>query len=555
MSPPLKNPKFRAVALVGVILGALLIPRVWALRGMELTSDLQFADTLSHLLNLDRLTRAYTLDAAQLADPFLQQHPGVLKLNNQANWPPGLYHVAYPAAAIFGTMSIWTTQLVNLLFYGVLLVGVFGLGRLLGGWRVGFWAALLTALCPALVAASWYFTIDFPLVGMAAVGLLLLWYTRDYDHPWFTLLFAIWAAAGMLIKFTYALYLAVPCLIALYRALWRGPRRWRALLHLGLATAVVLGLVWLGHGVGLRYSLDTLAVHLSSEIPDPNPDWTFVPISPWSVKGVLAVAAYTAMNFPLPLVLLALPGLVLLHRAREQPARFLLLGLFWGVYVSMTLMVHRQERYIQPMYPVLCLVTAWWVLTHVKRRWRVVVMLWVTTTYGGVLYVAQQHTTPWYYDGKTWPTTGNLEMPGAGRLDALREFVYHPECRYKPVVRAIVEMAKKEGTRRPLGLSNILAEGDTQGEQLTLMVAQHIRDRHLYWYHIPRWHSKKPPPPPPPPPALIMLHRAGADLSRLRVPAEAVRSRMVKLECPGGSERAAVTLFRPWRGPGKSGTK
>ena len=173
----LKKPRVRAAILAGVVLAALLLPRLWALRGVSLTSDLRFADSLSHLLNLDRLTRAYTLDAAQLADPFLVEHPGVLKLNNLANWPPGVYHVAFPAAAIFGTMSIWTTQLVNLLFYGVLLVGVFGLGRLLGGWRVGFWAALLTTLCPALVAASWYFTIDFPLVGMAAVGLLLLWFT------------------------------------------------------------------------------------------------------------------------------------------------------------------------------------------------------------------------------------------------------------------------------------------------------------------------------------------------------------------------------------------
>ena len=297
----------RGCLLTGVVLAALLLPRLWALRSVELTSDLQFADTLSHLLNLDRLTRTYTLDRSQLSGPFLQKHPGVLQLNNQANWPPGLYHVALPAAATLGTMSIWTTQLTNLLFYGVLLVGVFGLGRVLGGWRVGFWAALLTALCPALVAASWYFTIDFPLVGMAAVGLLLLWYTRYYHSPLYTLLFALWAAAGMLIKFTYAIYLVLPCLWCLYHGLRHGPRRGRMVLHLGLATALVLVLVWLGHGTGFKHALETLTVHLSSEIPDPNPDWTFVPISPWSLKGLVAVAAYTAMNFPLPLVLLALP--------------------------------------------------------------------------------------------------------------------------------------------------------------------------------------------------------------------------------------------------------
>ncbi len=535
----------RGCLLTGVVLAALLLPRLWALRSVELTSDLQFADTLSHLLNLDRLTRTYTLDRSQLSGPFLQKHPGVLQLNNQANWPPGLYHVALPAAATLGTMSIWTTQLTNLLFYGVLLVGVFGLGRVLGGWRVGFWAALLTALCPALVAASWYFTIDFPLVGMAAVGLLLLWYTRYYHSPLYTLLFALWAAAGMLIKFTYAIYLVLPCLWCLYHGLRHGPRRGRMVLHLGLATALVLVLVWLGHGTGFKHALETLTVHLSSEIPDPNPDWTFVPISPWSLKGLVAVAAYTAMNFPLPLVLLALPGLYLLHRARDKPARFLLLGLFWGVYVFMTLTVHRQERYIQPMYPVLCLVTAWWVQTMISRRWRVVVMLWIITAYGGVLYVAQQHTTPWHWDDKTWPSTGNLEMPGTRRLDALRENVYHVECRYGPVVRAVIDLARQEGTRRPLGVENLLGDMDTQGEQLTLMVAQHIRDRFVYWYHVPRYRTVKGPLPAPPPPALILLHKTGMDLAKLPVPAEAVRSRTVKFLCPGKEESAAVTLLRP----------
>ena len=197
------------------------------------------------------------------------------------------------------------------------------------------------------------------------------------------------------------------------------------------------------------------------------------------------------------------------------------------------------------MYPVLCLVTAWWVLTRVHRRWRVVVMLWIVTAYGGVLYVAQQHTTPWYWNDKTWPSTGNLEMPGTDRLDALRKNVYHTECQYQPVVRAIVELARQEGSHRPLGLENLLGGMDTQGEQLTLMVAQRIRDRFLYWYHIPQWRSKQAPLPAPPPPALILLHRAGQNLGNVPIPAEAIRSRAVKLVCPGRVENAAVTLMRP----------
>ena len=522
----------------------LLLPRLVALRGVQMTSDLRFADTLSHLLNLNLVNRMHTLEPAQLQDPYLEQNPDLLVLNNRANWPPGLYYTALPPSMVFGPLSIWTTQLVNLLFYGILLVAVFGLGRILGGTRVGFWAALLCALCPALVAASWYFTLDFPMVGMAAMGLLLLWHTRDYSRLIVCLAFGAWAGAAMLIKFTYALYLVLPCLHCLYRGLRHGPSRWRVLMHLGLATGVVLGLLWLGHGIGLKYALDTFFVHLGNEIPDPNPDFTFVPISPWSLKGVSAVAAYTAMNFPLPLVLPALPGLVLLHRVKDQPSRFILLGLFWGVYIFMTLMVHRQERYVQPMYPVLCLVTAWWVLTRIRRRWSVVVMLWVVTLYGGVLYVAQEHTTPWFWSDRMWPSTGNLEMPGTKRLAALRRLIYHTECDYRPVVRAVVQMAKQQGGHRPLGLENLLG-GDTEGEQMTLMVAQQIRRRFVFWYHIPRWESGEAPPPGAPPPTLILLHRRGLDLARLRINAEARKTRAVNLKCPGRVEQAAVTLLTP----------
>jgi hypothetical protein len=81
-----------------------------------------------HLSILDSITKLHSFEAVRLKDPHLDRF-GMLKYaEHNPRWPPGTYYVAQIFCRWFGPLSIWTTQLTNLSFSLLLLVGVIGLG-------------------------------------------------------------------------------------------------------------------------------------------------------------------------------------------------------------------------------------------------------------------------------------------------------------------------------------------------------------------------------------------------------------------------------------------
>ncbi len=66
-----------------------------------------------------------------------------------------------------------------------------------------------------------------------------------------------------------------------------------------------------------------------------------------------------------------LPGLWLLHRRRVPlPGREVLLAFIWGSLLILTVAGNRMERYLHPLYPLLCLVGVWGVRRLVPPRAR-----------------------------------------------------------------------------------------------------------------------------------------------------------------------------------------
>ena len=529
--------------LVALIFVAVVGLRVLVLHDVPMTASLGFEDVTNHLLNLDLAFRKGQLDQAQLADPYLNQNMVDLLHLNPEGWPPGVYTVARPWVGLFGALSAWTTQLTNLVFWAVLLVGVAGLGWRMAGLRFGLWAALLAALCPGLVAASWYFTLDFPLAAMTTVGLLLLWLTDGFGSWRWCLAFAAWSAAGVLVKPPYGMHMVVPTLLVLGLGLWRGPGRWRRV-GLGAGTAALsLLLIWGVQPEVLRGMAQEVWIHTTVPPPEENIDFEFIVVKPWSLHGVLAVPVFLAMKMPYALLILALPGLVLAHLRRWRlPARAALLGFLWGTYVILTLLVHRQGRYCLPLYPVLCLLTAWWVWTLVSRRWRGRVMALVAVAYFATLWLDHRRPGAWPW-GAEWfrPLVASgyheMRMPGADDLDRLRAYTFHQECDLRPVVKQISAMARTDGSRLTFGVGTALPEFHSS-EYLALVMRQVIRDRLVTWIDH-KWHRRVPPPA-----TVAFVHPPGFDLSEL---GKLTRVREVSgvLRCSAGRKRPyRVTLLK-----------
>lgn len=457
----------RAGGFILLTAAAVAFPRVLALRGVGVSVPLDFEDMPQHLYMVDLLAKRGSLSAEQLEDPYFVRVVDRQTSAWSTQWPGGVYHVARGWSSIFGPASIWTTLLTNAGFTIVLLVGVFGLGANIGGARVGRWAALLTAICPPLVASTWYFSLDYPLVAMVIAGLCLLWRTRHFSSRPHSLIFVLWSALGVYVKITYLLYLAIPTCWVLVSGLRRPGERKRVALH-GLGGLVIFaGLFLLLYQPDLGRLARTFHEHLiSSELPAAT-------ITPWSMAWLTAYAKMAAFSMPYPLLLVALPGLILLHSRRAGPAGWFSLAFFWGGYILLTLSSNKMERYLQPLYPLLCVMTAYWVIQLISPRWRTVALTWILALYGAVLWFSHQRPTPWLpgieidapralhatpdlkrqgveYHSALHPLRFEFSMPGRRRMAVLRKWDWDADCDLRPVVRVIQDLAGRGA--RPLAL-------------------------------------------------------------------------------------------------------
>jgi len=483
------GPLVKRALPVLVIAAVFAGPRLVALRGAPVSSMFHFEDMPLHQLLLDKLIKRHSLPQQHLEAPFLQDRPELMKLTRPPHWPLGVHLAAAPWALLFGAGATWTTQLTNLLFSVLLLCGVYGLGRRLGDRRLGFFAALACALCPPLVASSLYLSLDYPLVAMTTVGLLLLLWTDRFSRLSGCLAFAAWSALGMFVKPTYAFYLLGPCAWVLISGLLQAGHRRRALIHVGASLFLSALLTVLLINPDWTLLREDFSRHMLSD------DLPAAKQVAWTWSWLTINAMFVLANLPFPLLLLALPGLALAHRRGAGAAERLLPVFLWSTYVVLTLSENKMERYVQPLYPVLCLLSVYLASRLAPRRWRAAALWGVVVAFGAMLWVTHEHPTPWIEDKSSGtrqaldrdlatdgfhPLYYELHMPGRQRLHSLRRNRFDPECQLGPMVGQIKAWAAPH-PGKPVVLSCLNNETETMPHDLLMKlvpgVLQQLRDR------------------------------------------------------------------------------
>jgi len=551
--------------LVALLVVAWVAPRAVALRGVAHGYHFRFMDMVYHLSNLDELDKLARLPAAARQDPFFHHFGGELDRFHAEQWPTTVYQVARLFLPLGGPDSVWVPLGVNALFTLVLVVGVLLLGHALGGLRLGLWGALLTLLCPALVAHSWYFSLDYPLTAMVVVGLALLVRTRGLSRPLATLGFAVWSGLGLAVKLSYALYLVVPGVVTFALAMRSGPRGQR--LKVLYASALVVGGALLISVTLQRWDPSATArllwLHLSAPAWEPG-DTQFTLIPPLTLRWLAAMGLFALSNFPWPLLLLALPGLVLLHRRQSAiPGRWVPLTFIYATYAILTIMANKMERYLQPVYPVLCLLAAWWVLAWVRpRRLQRVVLGAEVAVFAGLLVVTHFWPTPWILDERMATRERymlELDMPGHERLRGLARHGHHPFCGLRPVARAARALMKDRAPNRPVSMGVIWPREFERAlprvltsYDLFLLGLDLFRQRFVFF------HDGLPDTPLEPQdlyaPNLLLLHPPGLDLTAGHPMLRRVGARDFTIACddPGPPRQAVrLTLFEARWQPGE----
>ena len=166
-NPTSSRPRHRdGWLLAGIWLGSLVLDLIW-LQGHQLPPAWDQGDHLSRALNIWQVLRQPQPLAGDWWHQLWAQAPSYRG--------PLTYLATAPLFSLLGP-SYASAILSNSLFNGLLLVSIYGQGRLLSSRQTGLWAAWFCAVAPALLNQRSDYLIDFSLTAvLAACWTLLSW--------------------------------------------------------------------------------------------------------------------------------------------------------------------------------------------------------------------------------------------------------------------------------------------------------------------------------------------------------------------------------------------
>lgn len=159
---------------------------------------------------------------------------------------PLLPILALPFYKILGNYQS-SAMCVNYLAVIVLCLGIYGIGRQIGDRWLGLIAAYLTMLTPAVFGLSREFFVEFPMAAAAAGTIYFCLRAHRLPFYFAVPMIALFAAATMLLKVSFPIFIALPILLILlwqlYHMVIKDETRYlSALLKTLAGTTVALGL-------------------------------------------------------------------------------------------------------------------------------------------------------------------------------------------------------------------------------------------------------------------------------------------------------------------------
>ena len=312
---------------------------------------------------------------------------------------------------------------INLLFLLLLFIAVFRLARRFVTGRAGLLAIYLIATTPMLYGLSRWFLVECSLTAVVAMAICML---RESEHLKCTskvVAFSCLSGLGLLLKFTFPLYVFVPFLHEAIAARWTAVRV-KTLLALMLPV-IVLALPWyaLHFRSALQTALDTGSEETMAQF--------FFGTNVHSVP-VIGAYLFRLLNAGPPLYFGALLVLLILACKRLSPAARagLRLCALWATpIVFLIIWPSREVRYAAPLYPALALALAILIEQAVGgSKWRlqlagVLLALPLASMFqvsfgflgkwhlerGGVLFDPQRLAYAKTYDQQPWPYHRILE--------------------------------------------------------------------------------------------------------------------------------------------------
>lgn len=133
-------------------------------------------------------------------------------------YPPGFHLSALPFYGLFG-QTYDAACLVNILYFGILIFSVYGIGKILFNRETGLCSALIISFIPLLISFRRDFLIDFALVSIISLVIYLLLKTNNFHNLKYSLLFGAGLGFAVLVKWTAIFFIFVPLCWVLWQCI------------------------------------------------------------------------------------------------------------------------------------------------------------------------------------------------------------------------------------------------------------------------------------------------------------------------------------------------
>ena len=292
-----------------------------------------------------------------------EEHPLLTPSGYYPPLVPGVTALLYPLSG----RSYETAMATQVLFLVLLVLGTCALGNRLIGSPAGLLAALMLLASPGIRLNAAEYMLDLPLAAMVVVSTCALLATSGFARTGPSLFFGLLAGAGMLAKWTFFFFLAVPVIFVLASGLAAGARESASI---GRRSGNFLLALLAGVAVAGPYYLPILPILVRKTITHAGgaADGFTSPFSLDSALFHLQALPRKLLGWPLTIATAAGLLAFLFRRPSEGKTRLLLVSWAASLYAVFTFAVaNKQSRYLLPWVPVLLLMSVGGLLALWRR--------------------------------------------------------------------------------------------------------------------------------------------------------------------------------------------
>ena len=270
-------------------------------------------------------------------------------------WSFGWPYFTYLTSSIFNLFlgnSLFVTRLSMTLWFFILIVSTYFLGKEIADPLTGLLSAFIVSIYPPLFVNSRLYGLDFPLTSIVTLSMLFLILCKNFSERKYSLFLGICAGIGMLIKLQYLLFLILPLTIVLLKMFSENHRKNRVLnFSFFLLLSISISSLWWGNKIPHLFE-ELIFIHSTS------PPSEEILMEHWE-HPLLWYILRTAGSAGIFLFVLFIISTVFFVLSKTKYKQIILSWILSPYLIFPLVTPDRWSRYLLPVFPAMGLISSW----------------------------------------------------------------------------------------------------------------------------------------------------------------------------------------------------